>query len=339
MRALMLAFCLLLSPLALAGTVLENAQWHVQIDPATLALRVTPAGEAPVQASSGVTAHAVTELQADAEHINWQWDNGAYHLSARLEQRDLALSISAREPGELHLLRQPAEAIGKGLIWPLAEGHYVPAGNAVVIDHGDGWETQYSHLQRGSVAVRPGQRVAAGERIGLIGLSGNSEFPHLHFAVRHRGQAIDPFTGGAADASCIATGAPSGLWAPAAALQLGYRPTAVIAAGLASAVPAKAVTERDPPPRLAGRDAPLILWVDAMGAKAGDRQSFAIAGPDGAIVHSQEGVVAGGGLSWFAYSGKRAPPGGWTTGHYTGRYILRRGPDIVATFEAEGVIE
>lgn len=213
------------------------------------------------------------------------------------------------------------------------------AGNAVVIDHGDGWETQYSHLQRGSVAVRPGQRVAAGERIGLIGLSGNSEFPHLHFAVRHRGQAIDPFTGGAADASCIAGGAPSGLWAPAAALQLGYRPTAVIAAGLASAVPAKAVTDRDPPPRLAGRDAPLILWVDAMGAKAGDRQSFAIAGPDGAIVHSQESVVAGGGLSWFAYSGKRAPPGGWTTGHYTGRYILRRGPDIVATFEAEGVIE
>lgn len=131
MRALMLAFCLLLSPLALAGTVLENAQWHVEIDPATLALRVTPAGEAPVQASSGVTAHAVTELQADAEHVTWQWDNGAYHLSARLEQRDLALSISAREPGELHLLRQPAEAIGKGLIWPLAEGHYVPAGNAV----------------------------------------------------------------------------------------------------------------------------------------------------------------------------------------------------------------
>jgi hypothetical protein len=146
MRALMLAFCLLLSPLALAGTVLENAQWHVEIDPATLALRVTPAGEAPVQASSGVTAHAVTELQADAEHVTWQWDNGAYHLSARLEQRDLALNISTREPGELHLLRQPAEAIGKGLIWPLAEGHYVPAGNAVwnafLLDQGEVNTTQ-----------------------------------------------------------------------------------------------------------------------------------------------------------------------------------------------------
>lgn len=213
------------------------------------------------------------------------------------------------------------------------------AGNGVVIDHGDGWETQYSHLQRGSVAVRPGQRVAAGERIGLIGLSGNSEFPHLHFAIRHRGQPIDPFTGGAADASCAAAGASSGLWTPAAALQLGYRPTAVIAAGLASAVPAKAVTGRDPSPRLAGRDAPLILWVDAMGAKSGDRQTFAIAGPDGEIVHNQESVVAGGGLSWFAYSGKRAPPGGWPAGQYSGRYILRRGSDIVAEFDVEGVIE
>ena len=213
------------------------------------------------------------------------------------------------------------------------------AGNAVVIDHGDGWETQYSHLRSGSVAVRPGQRIAAGQRIGLIGLSGNSEFPHLHFAIRHRGQAIDPFTGGAADASCVAAGASAGLWLPAAALQLGYRPTAVIAAGLASAVPPKAVTGRDPPPRLAGRDASLILWVDVMGAKAGDRQSFVIAGPDGRVVHSQEEDVAGGGLSWFAYSGKRAPPGGWLAGQYSGRYILRRGPDIVAQFEAEGAIQ
>ena len=131
MRRLVLVFCLLLSPQLFAGTVLENARWRVELDPATLALRVTPAGEASVQASSGVAAHAVADMQADAEQASWQWDNGAYHLTARLEQRDLALTISAREPGELPLLRQPAEAMGQGLIWPLAEGHYVPAGNGV----------------------------------------------------------------------------------------------------------------------------------------------------------------------------------------------------------------
>ena len=146
MRRLVLIFCLLLSPRLFAGTVLENALWRVELDPATLALRVTPAGEAAVQASSGVAAHAVTGVQADAGQATWQWDSGAYQLTARLEQRDLALTINAREPGQLALLRQPAEAMGKGLIWPLAEGHYVPAGNAVwnsfLLDQGEVNTTQ-----------------------------------------------------------------------------------------------------------------------------------------------------------------------------------------------------
>lgn len=131
LRPLFLLGALLLAPSVLASTVLENALWRVDLDPATLALRVTPAGEASVQASSGVTAHAVNALQADAEQVSWQWDSGAYRLTARLEQRELTLTINAREAGELALLRQPARAMGQGLIWPLAEGHYVPADNAV----------------------------------------------------------------------------------------------------------------------------------------------------------------------------------------------------------------
>ena len=131
MRCFLLVCTLLLSPLTLAGTVLENSLWRVEIDPATLALRVTPLGETSVQASSGIPAHTVSDVQGNAEQASWQWDGGAYRLVARLEQRDLTLSVTARDPGELALLNQPAEAIGQGVIWPLAEGHYVPAGNAV----------------------------------------------------------------------------------------------------------------------------------------------------------------------------------------------------------------
>ncbi|MDQ0737970.1 glycoside hydrolase [Pseudomonas sp. W4I3] len=130
-RHTLLMCCLLLSPLTFAGTVLENKLWRIELEPATLALRVTPAGEAAVQASSGVAAHAVNALRADAKQATWQWDNGAYRLTARLEQRELSLTIQAREAGELAVLRQPASAMGQGLIWPLAEGHYVPVGNAV----------------------------------------------------------------------------------------------------------------------------------------------------------------------------------------------------------------
>ena len=131
LRTALLLCVLVLSPPTLAATVLENALWRIELDPATLALRVTSAGQTPVQVSSGVAAHAVSQLQNTTDQASWQWDSGAYRLSARLEQRDLALTINASQPGELPLLRQPAKAMGQGVLWPLAEGHYVPAGDTV----------------------------------------------------------------------------------------------------------------------------------------------------------------------------------------------------------------
>ncbi|MFQ5467349.1 MAG: M23 family metallopeptidase, partial [Kiloniellaceae bacterium] len=110
------------------------------------------------------------------------------------------------------------------------------AGNTVVLDHGGGWVTQYSHLRRGSVAVRPGQRVAAGARLGLIGLSGRTDFPHLHFAVRHGGAALDPFTGRAPEQGCGLAGATP-LWSAAARRALAYRAGGLLAAGFATARP------------------------------------------------------------------------------------------------------
>ncbi|MDF3199963.1 glycoside hydrolase [Pseudomonas sp. 1912-s] len=137
---------LMLSPLAVATTVLENHLWRVELDPATLAVRVTPVDRDAVQASSGVDAHTVSQLTESPKQASWHWDNGAYRLSATLDQRDLALTITARDAGELPILRQPASAMGNGLIWPLAEGHYVPAGNAVwqkfLLEQGDVNTTQ-----------------------------------------------------------------------------------------------------------------------------------------------------------------------------------------------------
>ncbi|NVZ52296.1 glycoside hydrolase [Pseudomonas sp. B6002] len=132
---------LLLSPLVSATTVLENPQWRVELDPATLAIRVTPNGQASVQASSGVQARAVSQLSHTDQQASWQWDEGAFRISARLEQHDLLLTLHAREPGALAILQQPASAMGHGVMWPLAEGHYVPADNPVwkafLLDQGE----------------------------------------------------------------------------------------------------------------------------------------------------------------------------------------------------------
>ncbi|SFS08358.1 Glycosyl hydrolases related to GH101 family, GHL1-GHL3 [Dyella sp. OK004] len=128
----LIALCVVTAPsLTLADTVLENSQWQVALEPGTLAIRVTPARGATVTASAGVSAHAVSQFTATTTHADWQWDNDAYRIEVALEGGDLALSIRAKATGELDFLRQPGSAMGQGLIFPLAEGHYVPRGNAL----------------------------------------------------------------------------------------------------------------------------------------------------------------------------------------------------------------
>lgn len=63
-------------------------------------------------------------------------------------------------------------------------------GKTVVIDHGNGYQTSYSHLL--SVLVRKGQTVQRGDIIALSGNSGLSLAPHLHYEVRYNGIRIDP---------------------------------------------------------------------------------------------------------------------------------------------------
>ncbi|MCF7534145.1 glycoside hydrolase [Pseudomonas petrae] len=129
-----LCVCLLLGwllPFGSSAETLENAFWRVDIDPQTLAVRVSPSGQSALQASSGVKARRVSALKTTPEHLSWQWDEGAWHLEARLQQRDLLLTIKARSAGVLEFLNQPGDAMGKALIWPMAEGHYVPRGDTV----------------------------------------------------------------------------------------------------------------------------------------------------------------------------------------------------------------
>lgn len=56
-------------------------------------------------------------------------------------------------------------------------------GNLIVIDHGNGWQTAYAHLQ--NVQVSCGQAVYRGDQIGTLGTTGNSTGPHLHFEMKN----------------------------------------------------------------------------------------------------------------------------------------------------------
>lgn len=57
-------------------------------------------------------------------------------------------------------------------------------GNYVEIDHGNGYYTLYGHMKAGSIVVEKGQKVAKGEKIGIVGSTGKSTGPHLHIELR-----------------------------------------------------------------------------------------------------------------------------------------------------------
>ena len=221
----------------------------------------------------------------------------------------------------------------------------VGAGNAVIIDHGDGWQTSYLHMRRGSVAVAPGQRVEAGQTLGLVGLSGLTEFPHVHFGVRHNGAVVDPFVGPpggppggspGGDGPAPACGRPGRpLWNAAAARALAYKATAGLGAGFAVRIP-----EAEPARRgeydadgLAP-DAPLlVMWSDIMGAKAGDTQRVRIEAADGRVLFEHTAALTADKAAWFAYQGLKRPAAGWPKGPYRGTVTLLRNGEAVVTME------
>jgi Peptidase family M23 len=69
-------------------------------------------------------------------------------------------------------------------------GYSETYGNFIIIAHDANWETLYGHLSK--ILAAKGQAVSGGDVIGLVGSTGMSTGPHLHFETRKRGEAIDP---------------------------------------------------------------------------------------------------------------------------------------------------
>ena len=203
------------------------------------------------------------------------------------------------------------------------------AGNAVRIDHGDGWETQYSHMRQGSITVRTGQQVRTGDQLGMVGLSGNTEFPHLDFTVRHHGYAVDPFAPSGKSACMAST---DSLWKQEVLDTLRYVPTGILLAGWASEAPdwGKARNGEYAAP---GADAAaLVFWIEVFGVQAGDRQTFEMFDPQGGWLLINETTIPGNKAVWSAYAGKRHPQQGWAAGTYRAEYRLERnGVPVVTT--------
>lgn len=208
-------------------------------------------------------------------------------------------------------------------------------GNGAVIEHADHWETQYCHMANGSLAVKPGELVKVGQPLGRVGLSGLTEYPHLHFMVRHKGAMVDPFAYGAVAGSC---GGGELLWHPALHAQLAYQERAVINAGFASEPVTMEVVEdgsagKVPP---SAGSAAIVAFVRVIGLKAGDTQKLAIKDPIGNVIAENGAAQLDKNKAQFLlFTGRKRPAIGWMPGTYKAVYIVERDGRVVLQRDLE----
>ncbi|MEA1834363.1 M23 family metallopeptidase [Methylobacterium durans] len=203
----------------------------------------------------------------------------------------------------------------------------VECGNGLVVAHADGYETQYCHLARGSLKVRPGDEVSAGQPLGQAGLSGASEFPHLHFTLRRAGRTVDPFAPDAGAGACAPAAGPASdsLWEPALRDGLAYRAGTVLNAGFSGGPVRMDIVEGGTVDPAAPGAPALVAFVRTIGLDAGDVQSLVLSGPDGRpVAQSAEAPLARARAQSLVFVGRKRPEAGFPAGTYTATFRVTR---------------
>ncbi|OCK58088.1 hypothetical protein LMTR3_00795 [Bradyrhizobium sp. LMTR 3] len=255
--------------------------------------------------------------------LTYDRHNGTdFRLPSRASQK-AGVEVLASASGRVLRTRDgaPDGAVGKSAPETVRD---VECGNGVVIEHPENWETQYCHMARGSLVVKPGEAVKAGQPLGRVGLSGLTEYPHLHFTVRHKGAVVDPFAYGASSGSC---GGGELLWHPALHAQLAYQERTILNAGFANGPVTMELVEDGS----AGMEKPsasaaaIVAFVRVIGLKAGDAQRLVIEDPTGkAIAENRAAQLESNKAQFMLFTGRKRPATGWERGTYKATYVVER---------------
>lgn len=201
-------------------------------------------------------------------------------------------------------------------------------GNGLVLVHDEGYQTQYCHMRKGSVAVTVGDHVKQGDFLGYVGMSGKTQFPHLHISLRQNNRVISPFAG-----PCGISG--TNLWKD----ELSYIATHLLKYGFTDIAPNLDSIEEGLHYELTADSKNLLFWANLVGVRQGDIQEITITRPDGRILARNTQTLNDSRVNWLSYIGRKRPPDGWPKGTYRARYVLKRATDIVIDREASLVME
>ena len=208
-------------------------------------------------------------------------------------------------------------------------------GNGALIEHADGWSTQYCHMKKGSIRVREGDAVTTGTPLGEVGLSGMTEFPHVHFTVRQGDTEVDPFALEpltSSPACAFAGDAGTSIWTPEAEAALAYRPAFVLNAGFAdTAVEMEQIESGGlEDVRMSPQSPALVFYGRAIGIETGDVQRLVIHAPDGSVFAENDvEPVDRPKAQYMAFAGKKLKDGAWASGTWRGRYsVIRNGAEV-----------
>lgn len=196
-------------------------------------------------------------------------------------------------------------------------------GNAVVLTHPEGWQTWYCHMKLGSITVQTGDAVNQGDALGLVGLSGQTNHPHLHFQLLQNAAIMDPFQPGPLD-QFDSGSAP--LWKQ----PVEYTRTGFLTAGFSTQVPSlNAVRDGTALVQQTDSNQPIVTYVNAAYAEDGDVLQFLVRGPDG-VIFDHDLVLKNPKVQQMQAYGRKAPSGGWAKGDYLGDVLLTRKGKIIA---------
>jgi murein DD-endopeptidase MepM/ murein hydrolase activator NlpD len=208
-------------------------------------------------------------------------------------------------------------------------------GNGVVIDHSRagyaGWSSQICHMKNGSVNVKAGDKVKRGQKIGQVGLSGSTQFPHVHVTVRKDGQVRDLLTNLKLGDGCAGQSVDN-LFSKTAWSDIVSRNQPLIDAGFANG-PVNGKTLLRNKVVLPTTNTPLVFYAKFINLKKGDEVLLEVRSEDGVYAVSQGKPLTKHQATYTAFAGRKTPGKAGKT--YLGSVKLIRAGEVA--FQKDGI--